>query len=104
MLFDDDNDKSTTTIKPSIRSPSSFIETTNMNINPLSEIEVFSDQNTNENNEQISNDITEEEIQTEQIKNIYHLLNDVNLTTTDFLNQLQMYGLQIDDESELELP
>ncbi len=45
----------------------------------------------------------EEEIQTEQIKNIYHLLNDDNLTTRDFLEQLKMYGVQIDDKIEHEL-
>jgi hypothetical protein len=119
MLFENVNDKPVTTIlstkRPSIKSSSSFIETTNTNsindINLLSEIEIPCDQDTSENDEQISNDNmmiypsedSEEEIQTEQIRNIYHLLNDVNLTTTDFLDQLKMYGLQIDDETELEL-
>jgi hypothetical protein len=66
------------------------------------------------NNEEIANDFlidtvegTEEEIQKKQIANIYRLLNDQNLinnwTTTDFLDQLKMYGLQEYDENELEL-
>jgi hypothetical protein len=65
------------------------------------------------NNEEIANDIiidtiegTEEEIQKKQIANIYRLLNDQHLinnwTTTDFLDQLKMYGLEQYDESELE--
>jgi hypothetical protein len=38
-----------------------------------------------------------------------NILNDMNLentddlTTTDFLEQLKMYGVQIDDKMELEL-
>ncbi|CAF4173024.1 unnamed protein product, partial [Rotaria magnacalcarata] len=50
---------------------------------------------------------SEEEIQKQQIANIYRLLNDQNLTnnwtTTDFLDQLKMYGLQPYEENELEL-
>jgi uncharacterized protein (UPF0305 family) len=94
----DDTDKFAcvifSTAQTSIRSPASFIESTNTNyinsINPLSEIEISNDQNTSENeedNEQISSDIisyttedSEDEIQTKPIKNIYHLLNDNNLT------------------------
>jgi len=94
MLFDD-IDKST--IKPSIRSSSSLIETTNTIENE-------------ENNEQIFNNMiiyntedSEEEVQMKQIKDIYHLLNDNNLTVTDFIDQLKLYGLQINDEIELEL-
>jgi hypothetical protein len=94
MLFDD-IDKST--IKPSMRSSSSLIETTNTIENE-------------ENNEQIFNNMiiyntedSEEEVQMKQIKDIYHLLNDNNLTVTDFIDQLKLYGLQINDEIELEL-
>jgi len=94
MLFDD-IDKST--IKPSIRSSSSLIETTNTIENE-------------ENNEQMFNNMiiyntedSEEEVQMKQIKDIYHLLNDNNLTVTDFIDQLKLYGLQINDEIELEL-
>jgi hypothetical protein len=97
-------------------------------IQSLSEIEIFIQENPNENesegeeninedeanNEEIANDFlidtvegTEEEIQKKQIANIYRLLNDQNLinnwTTTDFLDQLKMYGLQEYDENELEL-
>ena len=50
---------------------------------------------------------SEEEIQKQQIANIYRLLNDQNLannwTTTDFLDQLKMYGFQSYEENELEL-
>ncbi|CAF4173517.1 unnamed protein product, partial [Rotaria magnacalcarata] len=50
---------------------------------------------------------SEEEIQKQQIANIYRLLNDQNLTNnwtpTDFLDQLKMYGLQPYEENELEL-
>lgn len=49
---------------------------------------------------------SEEEIQKQQIANIYRLLNDQQLinnwTTTDFLEQLKMYGLQPYEEEELE--
>jgi len=115
----DDTDKFAcvifSTTQTSMRSPPSFIESTNTNyinsINLLSEIEISNDQNTSENeedNEQISSDMiiyttedSEDEIQTKPIKNIYHLLNDNNLTVTDFCDQLKMYGLHIDDQTEL---
>ena len=49
---------------------------------------------------------TEEEIQKQQIANIFRLLNDQNLinnwSTTDFLDQLKMYGLHTYDDDELE--
>ncbi len=80
-----------------MRSSSSLIETTNTIENE-------------ENNEQIFNNMiiyntedSEEEVQMKQIKDIYHLLNDNNLTVTDFIDQLKLYGLQINDEIELEL-
>jgi len=97
----------------------------NNTIESLAEIEIHIEENTNENtnenenekeanHEQISNDIlvdtiegSEEEIQKKQIANIYRLLNDQHLinnwTTTDFLDQLKMYGLQAYEEDELEL-
>ena len=64
--------------------------------------------------EQSSNEIlvdmiegSEEEIQKQQIANIYRLLNDQHLTnnwtTNDFLDQLKMYGIQTCDEDELTL-
>lgn len=50
---------------------------------------------------------TEEEIQKQQIANIYRLLNDQNLTnnwtTSDFFDQLKMYGFQPSDENEPDL-
>ncbi|CAF2892755.1 unnamed protein product [Rotaria sp. Silwood2] len=85
----------------------------------LSEIDIYVEGNTNVNivdNEQTPDNIlidtiegSEEEIQKQQIANIYRLLNDQNLinnwTTTDFLDQLKMYGLQTyDEEDELESP
>jgi hypothetical protein len=74
-------------------------------------------ENENENeidHEQASNTIvintvegSEEEIQKQQIANIYRLLNDQHLinnwTTTDFLDQLKMYGLHTYDEDEPEV-
>ena len=49
---------------------------------------------------------SEEDIQQQQIANIYRVLNDQNLinnwSTTDFLDQLKMYGLQASDENEIE--
>ena len=49
---------------------------------------------------------SEDEIQKQQIANIYRLLNDQHLinswSTTDFLDQLRMYGLQGDEEDETE--
>jgi hypothetical protein len=86
-------------------------------IQSLEEIEVCVDENPSDqesNHDEISDDIlidtiegTEEEIQKKQIANIYRLLNDQNLinnwTTTDFLDQLKMYGLETYDENELEL-
>ncbi|CAF0757472.1 unnamed protein product [Adineta steineri] len=85
----------------------------------LSEIEVYIEENNDENNEnednneQSTDDIlidtiegSEEEIQKQQIANIYRLLNDQHLinnwTTTDFLDQLKMYGLEAYEEDELE--
>jgi hypothetical protein len=116
MLLDDTDKSATTNFskrKRSIRSSSSLIDTmdpnNNNSINLLSEMEISNDQNTIEN-EQISNDTiiytteeSEEEIQVKQIKNIYHLLNNNDMTVTDFFDQLKMYGVQIDDEIELEL-
>jgi hypothetical protein len=116
MLLDDTDKSATRNFskrKRSIRSSSSLIDTMNPNnnnsINLLSEMEISNDQNTIEN-EQISNDTiiytteeSEEEIQVKQIKNIYHLLNNNDMTVTDFFDQLKMYGVQIDDEIELEL-
>ncbi|CAF1155519.1 unnamed protein product [Rotaria sordida] len=90
------------------------------NSRSLSEIDIcLEEENINgdtiDNNEQISDDIlidtiegSEEEIQKQQIANIYRLLNDQNLinnwTTTDFLEQLKMYGLHTYDENEPESP
>ena len=49
---------------------------------------------------------SEEEIQKQQIANIYRLLNDQQLinnwSTTDFLDQLKMYGLEPYEEEEEE--
>jgi hypothetical protein len=48
---------------------------------------------------------SEDEIQKQQIANIYRLLNDQHLinnwSSTDFLDQLKMYGLCAYDENEL---
>ncbi|CAF1573203.1 unnamed protein product [Adineta ricciae] len=88
---------------------------TNNNINSLSEIEIHVEESTTEtetNDEQTSDEIlldtiegSEEEIQKQQIANIYRLLNDQHLinnwTTTDFLDQLKMYGLDAYEEDEL---
>lgn len=113
-------DSSATSLLPVTTTDES--NTTNT-IESLAEIEICVEENTNGNenenenevnNEQTSNDIlietiegTEEEIQKQQIANIYRLLNDQHLinnwTTTDFLDQLKMYGLHAYDEDELEL-
>ena len=81
------------------------------------EISVSEDENTlmenEENHTEVSDEIlidtiegTEEEIQKQQIANIYRLLNDQHLinnwSTTDFLDQLKMYGLHTYDEDESE--
>jgi hypothetical protein len=93
-------------------------------IESLTEIEISIEENSNsneneneneENDEESSNEFlidtiegSEEEIQKQQIANIYRLLNDQNLinnwTETDFLDQLKMYGLHTYEEEELELP
>lgn len=135
---DDELDKSTTEIPDAslttpLLSMTSVDVTTNGNTSPsatVSEIEINIDENINENghengqqendqqendHEQISDDIlidtiegSEEEIQKQQIANIYRLLNDQHLinnwTTTDFLDQLKMYGLHGYDEDETESP
>ena len=74
----------------------------------LSEVEI----NLEKTHEQLESDAvlidtiegSEEEIQKQQIANIYRLLNDQNLinswTTTDFLDQLKMYGLQGYEEND----
>lgn len=94
-------------------------ESNNTNdIQSLAEIEICIEENTNgtENealHEEVSNDVlidrvegSEEEIQKQQIANIYRLLNDQHLinnwTTTDFLDQLKMYGLHQYEEDELD--
>ena len=59
-----------------------------------------------ENHDQTSDDTTEdfeEEIEMKPIENIYHLITDNDLTCTDFINQLKMYGFQINDEIDIEL-
>jgi hypothetical protein len=93
-------------------------------IESLTEIEISVDEDTNtnenedenaneENHHEVSNEIlmetiegTEEEIQKQQIANIFRLLNDQHLinnwSTTDFLDQLKMYGLHTYDEDEQE--
>ena len=78
---------------------------------PLSEVEILLEEKPAP--EKNSDDIvmetiegSEEEIQKQQIANIYRLLNDQNLlstwTTADFLDQLKMYGLSGYDENELD--
>ena len=72
------------------------------------EIEVEDNQESEPGEEFIVETIegSEDEIQKQQIANIYRLLNDQHLinswSTTDFLDQLKMYGLQTYDEDELE--
>ena len=51
----------------------------------------------------ISNENFEDEIQMQQIHNIYQLLNDDHLTPTDFLSQLKMYGVEIDNQTDVKL-
>jgi len=99
-------------------------ESNNTNIiESLAEIEISVDENTtneneneNENGEnhpEITDEMlietiegSEEEIQKQQIANIFRLLNDQHLinnwSTTDFLDQLKMYGLHTYDEDEQE--
>jgi hypothetical protein len=94
--IDDDDDESATpflpTMEPSISSPWSFPETIDTNsIDLLIEI-----------NEQTSDD-SKEEFQTKLIEHIYDLSNDNELSSTDFINQLKMYGFEINDEIDLEL-
>ena len=92
----------------------------NQTIASITEIEIIVNEGENtlvengENHHEVSNDIlidtiegSEEEIQKQQIANIYRLLNDQHLinnwSTTDFLDQLKMYGLHTYDEEEEEL-
>jgi hypothetical protein len=128
----DDLDKPTTMTlmtEPSVTSllPVTIEDESNNNnnnnvIESLADIEICIEENSNgnsneneneENDEEASNEIlidtiegTEEEIQKQQIANIYRLLNDQHLinnwTTTDFLDQLKMYGLHTYDEDEQE--
>jgi hypothetical protein len=59
-----------------------------------------------ENHDQTSDDSTEdfeEEIEMKPTENVYHLLNDNDLTCTDFINQLKTYGYQINDDIDIEL-
>jgi len=139
---------------PSFLPITNIVESSNTNsIESLAEIEIYIEENTNENenekttnenenektinenenekitnenekttngneneidHEQASNTIvintvegSEEEIQKQQIANIYRLLNDQHLinnwTTADFLDQLKMYGLHTYDEDEPEV-
>jgi hypothetical protein len=94
-LIDNDDDSATPflpTMEPSISSPWSFPETIDTNsIDLLIEI-----------NEQTSDD-SKEEFQTKLIEHIYDLSNDNELSSTDFINQLKMYGFEINDEIDLEL-
>ena len=83
----------------------------------LSEVEIHVDghaENNEDDGEQRCDEFSmdtvegsEEDIQKQQIANIYRVLNDQNLinnwTTTDFLDQLKMYGLQTYDENDSEL-
>lgn len=109
--------ESSTTPLPSVvaddqSNPSNTIES----LNEI-EISVTEDEKTlvenDANHTEVSNDIiidtiegTEDEIQKQQIANIYRLLNDQHLinnwSTTDFLDQLKMYGLHTYDEDESE--
>ncbi|CAF3696088.1 unnamed protein product [Rotaria socialis] len=120
---DEDLDKSdtiTSTTEQTIESSLPLITTdkanNTTNIGSLSDIDICLEKNTDEHevdSEQTSNmfidsiEGSEEEIQKQQITNIYRLLNDQNLannwTTTDFLDQLKMYGFQSYEENELEL-
>lgn len=114
----------TTTTTDSSTSSSTLSVVTDDQTNPsqtiesLTEIEINVNENTSVENgvnqHEISNDIlidtvegTEEEIQKQQIANIYRLLNDQHLinnwSTTDFLDQLKMYGLHTYDDEEEEL-
>jgi hypothetical protein len=124
-------DSSLTSVSPEVTTD----ESNNNIIESLTEIEIHIEETTNENtsetinentnenenenenetnHEQISNDVlidtiegSEEDIEKQQIANIFRLLNDQNLinnwTTTDFLDQLKMYGLHTFDEEEPEL-
>ncbi len=109
-----DPDESFTIIESSLTTTD---ELNNANtIQSLSEIEIDVEESTNENgtdNEQALDDIlidtiegSEEEIQKQQIANIYRLLNDQQLinnwSTTDFLDQLKMYGLEEYQQDELQ--
>jgi hypothetical protein len=117
LVNDDDNEMYITTILSTTESPttlpSSLRRTTNWDntdsIHPLSEIDICINPNSDENNEQLFNDIltdtiedSEEEILEEQIATIHRLLNDQNLSN-NWIDQLKMYGLQADEEFELEL-
>lgn len=77
----------------------------------LSEVEINVEENHHEQtkSDEILMDTiegSEEEIQKQQIANIYRLLNDQNLlnnwTTADFVDQLKMYGLNGYEEDELD--
>ena len=104
MLFADDYNQSVT---PLYSTRSSCGEATHANVinnnDPSSKIKISHEQNTDAPMFNTIRD-SEEEIQAKQIRSIYDLLNDDNLTTTDFLEQLKMYGVQIDDDTELQSP
>ncbi len=115
-----DPDEPFTIIESSLTSTSPLTTTDELNnantIQSLSEIEIDVEENTNENetdNEQALDDMlidtiegSEEDIQKQQIANIYRLLSDQQLinnwSTTDFLEQLKMYGLEAYEQDELQ--
>ncbi|UJR25320.1 hypothetical protein I4U23_006671 [Adineta vaga] len=123
--YEDDNLTPSNTIAPIMKCPmfahnnnnNNNTNHTNDTIQSLSEIEICVEENASEteaNDEEISDDIlidtiegSEDEIQKKQIANIYRLLNDQHLinnwTTTDFLDQLKMYGLETYEDDELEV-
>jgi len=115
-----DPDESFTIIESSLTSTTPLTTTDELNnantIQSLSEIEIDVEESTNENgtdNEQALDDLlidtiegSEEDIQKQQIANIYRLLSDQQLinnwSTTDFLDQLKMYGLETYEQDELQ--
>lgn len=105
---DDDDDVSVTetlpVIKPSFRSPLPFVRMTNMNCtDSLSEIAIFIDHTTSDNEEETFNNMIIDTPQDSE-EEIDYLINDNNIIITDFLDQINIYELQTDDATKLESP